>query len=642
MWKQTISGAAQRLARRTLLVWAGAALFLAVAGVAVWLVYAPPNFIPGSENGITENSFERLPPDGETLSVPDPTATPSVAVTRVVETEVERVVVREVEREADAVVVQTVVVEREVEVARETISPSPMRMVESEVQVEVTGAPSPDQSSGGWQAPTPVPQPVAPSGLLPEPDTVTFADYPRSGLVDAWDDAVSTFSLDTDRTSFQLALNWARSGYDIDPASVRAEEWVNAFEYGYADPTHSDRFGITADILPHPLRDGMHMARVAFQAPEVAKRAPVNVTLVLDASGSMADGNRVDIARTAAESIVQNLGEEDRISIVHFTTNVLRDLTVSRSSPSNHRVGWSISKLTPRDSTNVQAGLNAGVRLADAMRRDRPDALNYVFLMSDGVANVDATNPFAILESAYDADARNPLRLVTIGVGIANYNDVLLEQLAQHGNGWYRYLSDVDSARDLFAERRWRALTTPFADQTRAQVRWNPELVQRWRLIGYENRVTSDESFTQPLKKFAEIPSGAATTVFYELELTPAGLKARTRDTLGTVELRWVTPEDGHEDDQRALISRGSDRGASGSDALKFGAIVALASDLYSAVGDYLMSERQIRSGLDALGDRMTSIGGDFATSQAYHDFAYVLHHITGSLPEQTQSGYAR
>ena len=105
-------------------------------------------------------------------------------------------------------------------------------------------------------------------------------------------------------------------------------------------------------------------------------------------------------------------------------------------------------------------------------------------------------------------------------VGIANYNDFLLEQLAQHGNGWYRYLSDTHQARSTFSRDNWLALSVPFADQTRAQVIWNDQVVESWRMIGYENRITSDESFVENRKEFAEIPVGAATTVFYELELT--------------------------------------------------------------------------------------------------------------------------
>ena len=367
-------------------------------------------------------------------------------------------------------------------------------------------------------APPEEPQVVAPPQSQ-QPSATTFEDYERTAFVDTSIDAVSTFSLDTDRTSYFLALNWARNGYQVAPDSVRAEEWINAFDYGYSEPSDDRSFAITSDVVRHPLDDEQHLARIAFQAPELDDTTPLNVTLVLDASGSMGSGNRVAIAREAAETIRQSLNERDRIAVVHFTTDVIDAYTVEHSAPDDSAVVESIRRLFPHDSTNVQAGLNLGVQLADAARRERPDAFNYIILMSDGVANVDATDPFAILESASDTDSSNPLRLITIGVGIENYNDVLLEQLAQHGNGWYRYLDDTTQAQETFSRESWLALSTPFADQTRAQVTWDPTVVQSWRIVGYENRVTPDHTFEQNRKEFAELYSGAATTVFYELEL---------------------------------------------------------------------------------------------------------------------------
>ncbi len=142
------------------------------------------------------------------------------------------------------------------------------------------------------------------------------------------------------------------------------------------------------------------------------------------------------------------------MAVVHFTTEVIGELTVEHSNPDDRDVRRSIDQLAPHGSTNVQAGLDLAVKLAARARRERPDAYNYIILMSDGVANVDATDPFAILESAGDSDSRNPLRLITIGVGIENYNDYLLEQLAQYGNGWYRYLSTTDQARATFRPRQ--------------------------------------------------------------------------------------------------------------------------------------------------------------------------------------------
>ena len=189
---------------------------------------------------------------------------------------------------------------------------------------------------------------------------------------------------------------------------MRAEEWINSFSYGYREPASNDSFGITTDVIAHPLNGDLHMVRLGFQAPTVEDNKPLNVTLVLDASGSMADGNRVDIARAAAESIRNSLDSDDRISVVHFTDNVIEQYTVQHSRPSSRDVTNSIGRLAPHGSTNVQAGLNEGVRLADWARRERPSAYNYIILMSDGVANVNATDPFAILESAYDADSSNP------------------------------------------------------------------------------------------------------------------------------------------------------------------------------------------------------------------------------------------
>ena len=325
--------------------------------------------------------------------------------------------------------------------------------------------------------PTPPPSPAA----VGTPSATTFQDYLRERFVSTAADAVSTFSLDTDRTSYYLALNWARAGYEVEPDSVRAEECINAFDYQYDPPLRNDSFSISSDVFRHPLESGMHMARIAFQAPEMDYDAtPVNVTLVLDDSGSMDTGNRVAIAREAAEAIRRSLRSHDRIAVVHFSTDVPSQYTVDHRPSDDPAVARSISQLDPHSSTNVQAGLNRGVQLADQARRANPDAYNYIILMSNGVANVDATDPFAILESAGDYDSSNPLRLISIGVGIENYNGYLLEQLAQHGNGWYRYFTDTGQARATFSRENWLALSIPFADQTRAQVTWDTNMVESW------------------------------------------------------------------------------------------------------------------------------------------------------------------
>ena len=477
----------------------------------------------------------------------------------------------------------------------------------------------------------------------PAPSSTTFQDNLRSRVVSASNDAVSTFSLDTDRTSYQLALNWFNNGFNVDPESVRAEEWINAFDYGYAQPLRDDNFAISSALIPHPLDARKHLARIAVQAPELVDDTPLNVTLVLDASGSMAEGGRVAIARAAALSIVQSLGPNDRIAVVQFTTDVIDELTVYSTDPSDSSVRRAIEALVPREQTNVQAGLDLGVALADQARRERPDAYNYVILMSDGVANVDATDPFAILESTGEFDATNPIRLITIGVGIGNFNDQLLEQLAQHGNGWYRYLSNTDQARYTFSRENWLALSVPFADQTRAQVTWDESVVDTWRLIGYENRVTSDASFDQARREFAEIPAGAATTVFYELELhRPRVLQ---QQSLGEIELRWDTPLTGESNRQHAVIAgRSQTQFAADDEALlRFGAIVALASDRYSALLSPEHDGYALSNDLSTLQTEMQRLEGSLGRLDAYWDFAVLLDHLIAvpALVADPPTGYS-
>ena len=548
---------------------------------------------------------------------------------------------------AVAVLAATACGETEVVVKTVTVTVTEIEEVIKEVPVETVVTKEVIREVAVEKLVTQAPAAAAPTA---RPAATTFQDYVRQPVVATADDAVSTFSLDTDRTSYQVALNWARQGYDIEPDSVRAEEWINAFNYQYAPPADAWGFAITSDLVAHPLNEGKHLARIGFQAAEVPDDRPLNVTLVLDASGSMREGNRVGIARAAAETIRQSLRPQDRVAVVHFTEGVIHDLTVDHRAPDDSAVERSIGRLAPHGNTNVQAGLNLGVRLANRARLERPDAYNYVILMSDGVANVDATNPFAILESAYDRNAGNPLRLITVGVGITNYNDVLLEQLAQHGNGWYRYLDSSDQARSTFSRENWLALSTPFADQTRAQVTWDPEVVKTWRIIGYENRVTSDASFAEDRKEFAELPSGAATTVFYELELHDRWRGRAAEDLkLGRVELRWVVPETGQSRSQQVEVT-GRDIGFDSFEAdplLRLGAIVALSADRYSSLPRGADDGAAgVSTDLAILQEELRTLGGSLGSLDAYQDFRFLLERMAerayAEAPPEAPSGYSR
>ena len=478
------------------------------------------------------------------------------------------------------------------------------------------------------------------------PGSTNFEDYATTGWRETVDDDTSTFSLDVDRTSYFLALNWVEAGYAIEPASVRAEEWINAFNYNYELPKTS------TTASPSPPTSSSTRCTTTCTSSASPPRRPSSSTTPRStslwsstASGSMQEGNRVEIARAAAESIRRGLSRDDRIAVVLFSDSIV-DYEEHQRPDDRDIARMIIDRLRPAriHQRPGRASTSASSSPTTSAASD-PDAYNYVILMSDGVANVDATDPFAILRTAEDRDDSNPLRLITVGVGIANYNDVLLEQLAQYGNGWYRYLQDVGQARSTFSRENWLALSIPFADQARAQVRWDDDSVLAWRLVGYENRVTADRNFEQDRKEFAEIPMGSATTMFFEVELTGDAQRDGLID-LGELELRWLVPMSDESRSQQVQMVSSVSR--FGDDAmLDLGSVVALAADRYSWFGQDGLSQGTMHLAaehLDEIAYWFEALPANILNTQAGDDFAKLLFAM-GAIAEEHNSedpGYSR
>ena len=489
------------------------------------------------------------------------------------------------------------------------------------------GSAQQSQSGAASTAPRPVPR------NIPR-DTATTGPQP---LVSTSLDPISTFSLDTDRASFQRALEATIEGYNIDPSDVRAEEWINALNYSYPRPSRPDEFAIHTEVFQHPDTQGMHLARVGIQAPDAEKRSPVNVTLVLDTSGSMGSEGRIEIAETAAWTILDNLRLSDRIAVVKFESHVT--FVHAHSSPDSLRSNpGGVLSLWAEGGTNVQAGLDEALWLANDARHNNPDAVNYVILFSDGVANINATDPFAILHNVgQDSEYSrvNPIRIVTIGVGI-NGNDHLLEQVAQFGNGWYRYFDTWEQAKATFNLANWDRITNPFADQARAQIIWNPDMVSHWRIVGYENRVTPDATFTQNRREFAEIPAGTATTVFYELQLTgQVGSRNASTARLGDVEIRWVEPITGISREQYDAVAGAwrEDFRQLQDPMLRLGAITGLSADIFASLDDdgYGTGGVEAPQRLTELLEEYELLQSQLGHIQAYQDVGVMLQNLEWS-----------
>jgi Ca-activated chloride channel family protein len=382
--------------------------------------------------------------------------------------------------------------------------------------------------------PSPAPYDGAPTPG-PTPGDTYFQNYGVNPFVDASEDHLSTFALDVDTASYTLARNYIEQGRLPPPDAVRPEEFINYFKQDY-NPPADVAFGVYADGAPSYYNaDGTYLLRFGVQGYSVpeSERQPANLTFVIDVSGSMALTNRLDLVKRSLELLVERLRPTDTVAIVVFgdSARVLLSPTPGSDSAS---ILNAIYSLQPEGSTNTEDGLRLGYSVASQIYR--PDASNKVILCSDGVANVGATSPDAILASI-GGYARNGVSLTTLGFGMGNFNDVLMEQLADKGNGNYAYIDSIEQAQKLFVDQLTSTLQV-IAYDAKVQVDFNPDVVDRYRLIGYENRNVADQNFRNNAVGGGEMGAGHTSTAVYAVILKP-GAQGR----LATVQMRWADPQ---------------------------------------------------------------------------------------------------
>lgn len=376
---------------------------------------------------------------------------------------------------------------------------------------------------------------VPPSGR--EPYDMFFEDYGVNPLIDTEDDHLSTFALDVDTGSYTVMRNYLTDGNLPPPESVRVEEYVNFFDQGYETPPAHQAFAISIDGAPSPFTqtERYQMLRVGIQGYEVAdfERKDASLTFVIDVSGSMDMDNRLGLVKRSLELLVEQLHSSDTVSIVVYGSDARVVLDPTRGSDKGEILD-AIYSLRPEGATNAEAGLRLGYKMA--MRAYNPGGINRVILCSDGVANVGLTGPDAILEEI-DHYVEEGVTLTTIGFGMDNYNDTLMEQLADNGDGFYAYVDDMDEARRLFIDEITGTLQTIALD-AKVQVDFNPDVVMRYRLVGYENRAVADDQFRDNSVDAGEIGAGHSVTALYEVKLYP-----EAHGNLATVFMRWQDPD---------------------------------------------------------------------------------------------------
>lgn len=392
--------------------------------------------------------------------------------------------------------------------------------------------------------------PAAGASGAPATTVVGGSSVPASNpVVDATEDGLSTFALDVDSASYARARSFVLDGFLPDPSEVRTEEFVNYFDQGYDAP--DDGIAVQVDGATAPfLADGTRVVRVGLQAAEVADedRPDATLTFVIDVSGSMAEGGKLQSVQEALGALVGALRPSDRVGVVVYSDDT-REILPSTPVSEEPTILAVIGDLQPEGSTNAEAGLALGYQIA----RQRFDAarLNRVVLLSDGVANVGATGPDAILETVGQA-ASEGIDLVTVGFGLGSYHDELMEQLADRGDGFSAYVDGQREAERLFSHDLTGTLQV-VAREARAQVAFDPAQVATYRLLGYENRAIADDDFRDDTVDGGEVGAGHSVTALYEVTLAEG---AEDRDApIATATVRYLDPASGEPVERSATVA---------------------------------------------------------------------------------------
>ncbi len=331
---------------------------------------------------------------------------------------------------------------------------------------------------------------------------------------------VSTFSLDVDTGSYANVRRFLNQGRLPPEGAVRLEEMVNYFPYDYALPTDGSPFGVTTEVAATPWNPHTQLLRIGIRASDrgVAALAPANLVFLVDVSGSMDRREGLPLVKSTLKLLVDQLRDQDRVSLVVYAgeSRVVLKPTSGREKTT---IRNAIDQLTAGGST---AGAS-GIQLAYQMAREGfiDNGINRILLATDGDFNVGISD-FDSLKHMAVEQRKSGVSLTTLGFGVDNYNEHLMEQLADAGDGNYAYIDNLREARKVLVDQLSSTLAV-LARDVKLQVEFNPAQVSEYRLLGYENRALKREDFNNDNVDAGEIGAGHTVTALYEI--VPKGQK---------------------------------------------------------------------------------------------------------------------
>lgn len=407
-----------------------------------------------------------------------------------------------------------------------------------------------------------------------------FSEFDDNPFVSADEQPVSTFSIDADGAAYGITRCYLTSGYTVNRNSVRIEEYLNYFTFDYPSPKGDNAVSINAEWSECPWKPGNVLLRLGLKGKEVADAdlPRANFVFLVDVSGSMDEEEKIGLLKSGLIELLSHLQPDDRISLITYSGDV-KKLLESTPVRKKEVIERAIGKLSAYGST---AGGEA-LRMAyeEALANYNPAYNNRIIMGTDGDFNVGVTNTDSLV-AMVERYASKGIYMTCLGFGMGNLNDAMMERISNAGNGTYNYIDCEDEMMKVFVHERQRFVSV--ANDTKCQVTFDPKLVSRYRLIGYENRVMNNEDFEDDSKDAGEIGAGQTITALYEIEPTPYFVDgwmpdSRTnRHVMATFDCRYkkkldgksvelstdVAVEDGYSSDMQRLPASENMRFAAG------------------------------------------------------------------------------
>jgi len=373
-------------------------------------------------------------------------------------------------------------------------------------------------------APAAMPEPQ----LWQEESRDRFQTFDTNPVRSALENPVSTFSIDVDTASYAFTRRGLKDGVLPDADSVRVEEFINYFPYDWTGPeSEAVPFNTTVTVMPTPWNEHTRLMHVAIKGYEVvqAEKPHSNLVFLIDTSGSMHALDRLPLLKNSFRLLVDKLEPEDTVSIVTYAGSAGTVLEPTRVSD-RAAIMDALDRLEAGGTTAGEAGIREAYRLAEKSFVD--GGVNRILLATDGDFNVGQTSDDELKKLVEDKRAGG-VYLSVLGFGRGNYNDQMMQALAQNGNGVAAYIDTLAEAEKVLVEEASASLF-PIAQDVKIQVEFNPERIAEYRLIGYETRALNREDFNNDRVDAGDIGSGHSVTAIYEI--TPVGSPGQIIDDL--------------------------------------------------------------------------------------------------------------